>query len=316
MEKRVSISVIIPTYNRATFVTKAIDSVLSQTYKDYEIIVVDDGSTDDTRHVLKPYRDRIRYIYQENRGAAAARNLGIKSSNAKWLAFLDSDDRWLPEKLSFQMECVTQSDAQVCFTNIIYESEPDEHTSLVATERKAMSYKVYDEPLEMVLDRSIKNYVQSMLVKRSLFDRVGYYDERLKIADDTRMIFDLALETTFAYITTPLTIISRSAEREGLISNRLNSAKVRIREGITVLSEVYFRCENKGGRIIRRLRQTLGSFLATMAEICCVEKNMYAARRYASDGLRFGGYLRTYLRCLVVLCFPWVTRWRRKSTWR
>ena len=316
MEKRVSISVIIPTYNRARLVTQAIDSVLAQTYKDYEIIVVDDGSTDGTRQALEPYQDRIRYIYQENRGAAAARNLGIKSSNGKWVAFLDSDDRWLPEKLAYQMDCLTKSGTEVCFTNILYEREPDEQTSLVAAERKEMRYKLYDEPLEMVLDRSIKNYVQSMLVKRSLFDRVGYYDERLQIADDTRMIFGLALETTFAYITTPLTIISRSAERKGLISNRLNSVKIRTREGITILSDVYFRCEQKEGRIIRRLRQTLGSFLATMAEVCCVEKNMYAARRYAFDGLRFGGYLRTYLRCFAVLCFPWAMRWRRKSTWR
>ncbi len=316
MEKRVSISVIIPTYNRARFVTKAIDSVLSQTYKNYEIIVVDDGSTDDTRHALEPYQDRIRYIYQENRGVAAARNLGIKSSNGKWVAFLDSDDTWLPEKLSFQMECVTQSDAQVCFTNIIYESEPDEHTSLVPTEQKEMRYKLYGEPLEMVLDTSIKNYVQSMLVKRSLFAHVGYFDERLQIADDTRMIFNLAFETAFAYITTPLTIINRSAERKGLMSNRLDLVKVRTKEGITILSEVYFRCEQKGRRIIRRVRKTLGFFLATMAEICCFEKNMHDARRYAFDGLRFGGYLRTYLRCLVVLCFPWAMRCRRKSTWR
>lgn len=316
MEKRVSISVIIPTYNRARYVKKAIDSALAQTYKDYEIIVVDDGSTDGTRQALEPYQDCIRYIYQENRGVAAARNLGIKSANATWVAFLDSDDRWIPEKLAYQMDCVTQSDAQVCFTNIIYESAPDEHTSLVATEQKEMRYKLYGEPLEMVLDSSIKNYVQSMLVKRRLFAHVGYFDERLQIADDTRMIFNLALEATFAYITTPLTIISRSAERKGLMSNRLNSVKVRIREGITILSDVYFRCEQKEGRIIRRLRQTLGSFLATMAEICCVEKNMYAARRYAFDGLHFGRYLRTYLRCLVVLCFPWITRWRRKSTWR
>ncbi len=316
MEKRVSISVIIPTYNRARYVTKAIDSALAQTYKDYEIIVVDDGSTDGTRQALEPYQDCIRYIYQENRGVAAARNLGIKSANAKWVAFLDSDDRWIPEKLAYQMDCVTQSDAQVCFTNIIYESEPDEHTSLVATEQKEMRYKLYGEPLEMVLDSSTKNYVQSMLVKRSLFAHVGYFDERLQIADDTRMIFNLAFETAFAYITTPLTIIHRSAERKGLINNRLDSVKVRTKEGITILSEVYFRCEQKGRRIIRRVRQTLGSFLATMAEICCIEKNMYDARRYAFDGLRFGGYLRTYLRCLVVLCFPWAMRWRRKSTWR
>src|SRR6056297_2743784 len=97
------ISVIIPTYNRGHIITRAIDSALRQTYRDFEIIVIDDGSTDNTRTVLEPYQDQIKYFYQENRGVTEARNKGIKESYGEFIAFLDSDDYWLPEKLEMQM---------------------------------------------------------------------------------------------------------------------------------------------------------------------------------------------------------------------
>src|SRR6267143_1280624 len=97
------ISVIIPTYNRERFVIKAIDSILNQTVKDYEIIVIDDGSTDGTRTALEAYSKKIRYIYQENAGVSSARNAGIKKAQGEWMAFLDSDDEWTKDYLSTQM---------------------------------------------------------------------------------------------------------------------------------------------------------------------------------------------------------------------
>ena len=100
----IQISVIIPTYNYAKYLPRAIDSVLAQTYKDFEIIVVDDGSTDHTKEVLMPYVDKIRYIYQPNQGISAARNRGLKESQGRWIAFLDADDSWIPEKLALQID--------------------------------------------------------------------------------------------------------------------------------------------------------------------------------------------------------------------
>ena len=97
------VSVIIPTYNRANLVTEAINSVLMQSCKDIEIIVIDDGSTDNTSKVLKTFGDRIRYIKQKNMGAGAARNRGLKEANGKYIAFLDSDDIWLDFKIELQV---------------------------------------------------------------------------------------------------------------------------------------------------------------------------------------------------------------------
>lgn len=100
------VSVIIPVYNGSGYLLEAIDSVLSQTYRYYEIMVVDDGSTDDTAALLQPYlrqnSEQIRYVYQANQGVGAARNHGIRQARGSWIAFLDQDDVWLPEKLALQ----------------------------------------------------------------------------------------------------------------------------------------------------------------------------------------------------------------------
>ena len=103
-ETMARVSVIIPTYNREAFVVKAIRSAQNQSFQDHEIIVVDDGSTDQSRAALEPYRGSIRYIYEENSGASAARNVGVKADRGEWLAFLDSDVEWNPEYRSTQAQ--------------------------------------------------------------------------------------------------------------------------------------------------------------------------------------------------------------------
>src|SRR2546428_4234233 len=114
-----TVSVIVPTFNRSKLVVNAIQSVLCQTYRDYEIIVVDDGSTDNTAEALTPYMDRIRYVYQANLGASAAQNRGVQLARGKWISILASDDLWLPTKLEAQLKVVASlgKDFGACFTN-------------------------------------------------------------------------------------------------------------------------------------------------------------------------------------------------------
>ena len=104
MKSEISISVIIPTFNRASYLNDCIDSVLKQTYCNIEVIVIDDGSTDETEQVLKAYKDKIISSYQDNKGVSSARNKGVSSASGDWLAFLDSDDYWLPNKLESQVK--------------------------------------------------------------------------------------------------------------------------------------------------------------------------------------------------------------------
>ena len=102
------VSVIIPAYNGDRYISEAIDSVLAQTYTNYEIIIVDDGSTDNTSQVVQSYRDRVYYIYQENQGVAVSRNLGLRVSQGEYIAFLDQDDIFFPDKLAKQISCFEQ----------------------------------------------------------------------------------------------------------------------------------------------------------------------------------------------------------------
>ena len=121
-----NVSVIIPTYNRAETLIAALQSVLTQTYRDFEIIVVDDGSTDDTFARLQPYMDCIRYVYQENRGASAAQNTGIDLAAGTWVSILASDDQWLPTKLEKELKALEMfgDGYGACFTDCIYVGDP------------------------------------------------------------------------------------------------------------------------------------------------------------------------------------------------
>ena len=136
MNKNPTVSVIIPTYNRAHLVDRAIQSVLNQTYKDFELIIVDDGSTDNTEDIIKEFQkkdERIKYIrHEENRGGSAARNTGIKAAKGEYIAFLDSDDEWLPIKLGRQIsEFTNKSKIALVYTGriIIEEGERESECS-------------------------------------------------------------------------------------------------------------------------------------------------------------------------------------------
>ena len=116
-KEKPTVSVIIPTYNRAKLLPRAIKSVLNQTFKDFEVIIVDDGSTDNTEEVINEFQKhnkRIKYIrHEKNKGAAAARNTGIKIAQGEYIAFQDSDDEWLPNKLEKQMEIFESAPAEI-----------------------------------------------------------------------------------------------------------------------------------------------------------------------------------------------------------
>lgn len=202
MEKRPKVSVIIPTYNRKDYVTEAIDSVLNQTYKDFEIIVVDDGSTDDTGELLKErYGDRIRYFYKENGGCASARNYGIKVSRGEYIAFLDSDDKYLPEKLEDQVE-ILEKNEQIGFVYSDSYSFDGNKQKLSESVRPDKDNRV-DYALFMVTNMANGSFV----VRRDCLDISGYYNELMRYNEDTDLLLRLSVnckvyfsdKPTFAY---------------------------------------------------------------------------------------------------------------------
>jgi glycosyltransferase involved in cell wall biosynthesis len=303
------VSVIIPTYNRSKLVTRAIDSALQQTYPNCEIIVVDDGSTDDTCEVLASYKDRIKYIYQENSGHAAARNTGIRAARGKWVAFLDSDDIWLPEKLSRQIEILRSSSAKVCYTNVFWntgEGQSSEENQLQDKDNKG-SVKVFDEPFDLLLFEPTSQCMITLVVERDLLIHVGCFDELINRHVDVRLCFRLAFETPFAYVNETLAVADRQPGLERVSVKYSEGFASCCGDAIT-RSAAYLQSGSKSKRIIKELRHQLGHYVSKMALCACVENNNSAARRFALDGLYFGGSWRTYRRCIAVLLCPWLVK--------
>jgi len=202
-DKNPTVSVIIPTYNRAHLVGRAIRSVLNQTYQDFEIIVVDDGSTDNTEEVVKGFNDdRIRYIrHDENRGGAAARNTGIKAAQGEYIAFLDSDDEWLPEKLERQVKAFEKSDSRV---GVIY-------TGSIAVSQNGEATTDYKAPKlrgsilrELLISNQIIGGGSNVMVKRELLKKLGGFDEALPSCQDWDLWLRLASICQFDFVDAPL----------------------------------------------------------------------------------------------------------------
>ena len=188
------ISVIIPTYNAAAYIGEAMDSVFAQTYRDYEIIVIDDGSTDETKELLEQHYPTINYYYVENNGVSAARNLGIAKAQGEFIAFLDADDWWLPEKLEKQL---------VLF-------EVDKTLGLVLTENyffTAVGLCGFTNKKRLLMQGDIVKNIflnsyavtSTVMVRKSVFEQVGLFEEELSVAEDDNlwmrigMNYDIAL---------------------------------------------------------------------------------------------------------------------------
>jgi glycosyltransferase involved in cell wall biosynthesis len=176
------VSVIIPTYNRANYVTDAIDSVLKQTYTNYEIIVVNDGSKDNTEQVLAPYQDRVTIINKKNGGPSVARNVAIAASKGELIAFLDDDDRWLPHKLALQAPLFADPNVNLVHTagHFYDESNGWENTQFVG-----------DIDFHALLGMKII-YVQTIVTRKSVLDEIGPFDEALPAAEDVDIMLRIA----------------------------------------------------------------------------------------------------------------------------
>lgn len=215
------VSVILPTYNRAETLGRAIKSVLDQTFGDFELIIVDDGSTDNTAEVVNSFRDpRVRYVRLEtNRGAAAARNMGIKLARGDYIAFQDSDDEWLPEKLAKQMKVFAHAPAEV---GVVYTGfwriEGSKRTYIPSATVRRKEGNIHKELLK-------GNFVttQAAVVKMECFDRAGLLAEELPRLQDWELFIRLSKLYEFRCVDEPLLIAyftpdSISANRAALIT--------------------------------------------------------------------------------------------------
>jgi len=210
-QRHLSISVVIPAYNAAATVVRAIDSVLAQTRRPDEIIIVDDGSTDDTSERIKKHGSQICYIYQENAGPSVARNKGIEAANSEWIAFLDADDEWLPERLGRQCAVLERNEHLVWITGNFYRClcdedirKPDVNPALAV---KALAQKEYfDDFFRTSLPHGC-GWTGTMLIKKEILQEAQMFDANLHIAEDTDLWFRIACRRPrIGYIAQPLAV--------------------------------------------------------------------------------------------------------------
>jgi glycosyltransferase involved in cell wall biosynthesis len=217
-------SVIIPTFNRAGLVREAVLSVLEQKFGDYEIVVVDDGSTDGTREALRPYTGRIRYFHQENAGVAAARNRGIAESRGEYLAFLDSDDLFAPRMLEQAHRTFERyPEAGAVLTA---EIELDSHGRTRRVITKNTRGKFFT-PAGMIGRDTNVGSGRPGIVRRRWVEKLGGYDESLRCAVDC----DLWIRYSFhmSMVLQPEPLVLRRWHPDSLVSNRLQDASDWIR---------------------------------------------------------------------------------------
>src|SRR5262245_38128505 len=196
------VSVIIPTHNRAHFLRDAISSVFNQTFQDFEIIVVDDASTDNTSEIVAAFNDeRIRFLrHDANKGGSAARNTGILNSQCDYIAFLDDDDEWLPEKLAKQMDTLLESPPEV---GCVYTG----HVMVDRTSGRVIDHRPPTKRGDLSKDLLISNCIggtSSVLLRKNCLQKVGLFDENLPRSQDYDLWLRIANGFLFEYVPEPL----------------------------------------------------------------------------------------------------------------
>ena len=255
------VSAVIPTYNRANVVCEAVESVLQQTYLNVEVIVIDDGSTDDTQRQLKRYGNRIRVATQANAGPSAARNHGIALAQGDFIAFLDSDDLWLPTKLERQVALLQRGQESVpcCLCNIAMQW----HDGELGSFETAWLYPSVEEGLWLNVDEMVATrfvlFNQGIVIRREVLKRIGGFNEGLRLLEDTDLALRLSLEGPWAFVREPLVVWRESQEslyQESRVESiRSKKPMVQILETHLARVEAVYQRKNLWKRVNRELNR-------------------------------------------------------------
>ncbi len=251
------VSIIIPTYNRANWIAEAVESVLNQTFRDFELLVVDDGSTDETPEVLEPFFHQLIYIAQPNRGVSAARNTGIKHARGDYLCFLDSDDLWKPRKLEIQLEEMTRHpEFRMSYTDEVW----------IRRGRWANPKKRHQKYSGWIFENLLPLCIispSSVLIARSVFEEVGLFDESLPAGED----YDLWLRigSRFPILFIPQKLIVKRGGHPGQLSQQFwGLDRFRVRSILKVLKSGNL--NPRDARLARKMLVEKCRILATGSE--------------------------------------------------
>lgn len=244
------LTIIIPTYNRGDFLKEAIESVLSQTFADYELIVVDDGSSDHTEDVVREFPN-IRYVAcSENSGVSHARNVGIKLARGKYTCFLDSDDLWVKNKLEVQIRWMeAHSGCQVCYTDEIWIRKGVRVNPM--NKHRKYSGDIFAQSLPLCIVSP-----SSVLMRSSLFDEVGLFDEGLPACEDYDLWLRISLKYPVQFISEKL-IVKQGGHEDQLSTKYWGMDRFRVIALEKLLKESSLNDE-KRGLVVKTLIQKCG----------------------------------------------------------
>jgi len=268
------VSVIIPTYNRGWCIGRSISSILYQQYEGYEVIVVDDGSGDNTKEILSLFGERIRIIRNlENKGVAYSRNIGIKNARYPFIAFLDSDDYWLPKKLLYQIQFFKENpDAKICQTQEIW----------IRKGKRVNPKKKHLKPSGDIFKPSLRLCLVSpsaVMLKKELFDEVGLFDEDLPVCEDYDMWLRISCRYPVYLIDKPL-VVKTGGHNDQLSSKYWGMDRFRIYSLVKLIKnealpeekyeaaieELSYKCRIYGNGCIKRGRIQEGNFFLNLPD--------------------------------------------------
>ncbi len=288
------LSVVIPAYNRAHCILRTLESVFDQTYQDFEIIVIDDGSKDNTAEVLAPYQDRITYVAQENRGLAGTRTRAVELANTEWIAFLDSDDLWLPDNLETHVKALTADPSLILNTTnaLIFREHIGQETNLWEFNG---CREVYQEPQFTLSDPLVPYlrfgllWMQSAVIRKSVLKQAGPWIHDLRVWMDFEYGARLAKLGPWGITTEPKVRILRQDDGEvASISSQSQTVKgiaelVRVYELILSLSELG---EEESSYVTRKLSDAcskLGWKLILEGEVSAGRKEIRRSHKLRSS---------------------------------
>lgn len=312
------VSVVIPTYNRARQTIAAIESILGQTYRHFEVIVVDDGSTDDSRQSLKRFISQKRapnpilLFSQCNRGVSIARNAGIARAKGEYIAFLDSDDQWTPDKLEWQLRAVERyrGECRVCFTDARLVNDTGMDLSSFDVHRRHYKTTIgIDRSAAISLARSFSGlWVSTLVVCADTLKQIGGFAPDLKFAEDRDLHFRLSLVTSVAYVNKQLVVSDRTPSPSGSTCRPWDSVELQFRQQQLMYERWLSMDEMLPANIRKVIERTLGALHSQRANWLLENERYSEAREAVCTAVRYKAMPGTMLKCAMTWLSPALTR--------
>jgi len=322
------VSVVIPTFNRAEKVSKSVESVLGQSFTDLEVIVVDDGSSDETGPTLRSaFGDRIRYYFQPNQGVSVARNRGIEEAKGEWIAFLDSDDLWETDKLEWQLRALDRFGPQcsACYTDVRLLNHPETRTlfQMACPDRRhEETMAVRKDILEVLLKpggAGMLVCISSLIARADVVRRAGGFDPELGFYADSEFMFRLGMLAGFCYVNRLLVWFDRSPMETRHVGSSKEWDKLEfiLKESRIRLEKLLRLSDGLPAKVQRLLRSSLGSVHSGLANCYLETGDLQSARKAMWNAAQFSLTFNIAVKWLLVWVSPRLalrTVWHRRQT--